>query len=53
MIEDDIKLANFDVNRITNIKERQKAIKWWNLKLSKKDNRVSFNTSGMFYIKEK
>lgn len=51
MIKDDIKLANFDVNRITDIKQRQKAIKWWSDRLQKKDKRVAFNTNGTFYIK--
>lgn len=51
MIKDDIKLANFDVNRITDIKQRQKAIKWWLGRLQSKDKRVTYNTNGTFYIK--
>lgn len=50
MIKDDIRLANFDINRITDIKQRQKAIKWWNERLIKKDKRVKFNNVGIFYL---
>lgn len=50
MIKDEIKLANWDINRTVNEQQRQKVIKFWLKRLEYKDKRIKVTNLGVIYL---
>lgn len=52
MIADEIKLANWDINRTVNEEQRLKVIKFWLKRLRYKDERVKATNLGVIYLEK-
>lgn len=52
MIADEIKLANWDINRTVNEQQRQKVIKFWLKRLEHKDKRIKVTNLGVIYLEK-